>query len=210
MSRGIIGKKVGMTNVFTSDGRCIPVTVVQAGPCVVTQVKTESSDGYNALQLGFGDKKASRVSKPLKGHYAKSGDGLFAFLREFRVDNPDDFSPGQQISVDIFAVGEKIDVTGTTKGRGFSGVIKRHGFHGGRKSHGSKSHRIPGSVGCSAWPGKIIRGKRMPGHYGVERKTVKNLEIVDIRPDDNLILIKGALPGHRSGLVSINKPKFSK
>ncbi len=210
MNRGILGKKLGMTSTFTSDGQCVPVTVVQAGPCVVTQVKTEATDGYNALQLGFGEKKASRVGKPLKGHFAKSGDDLFAYLREFKVDNPDEYKPGQQISVEIFEIGERINVTGTSKGRGFSGVIKRHGFHGGGSGHGSHSHRIPGSVGCSAWPGKVIRGKKMPGHYGVDRKTVKNLEIIDIRPDDNLILIRGALPGHRSGLVSINKPKFQK
>lgn len=210
MNEGILGKKIGMTNAFTPDGRCIPVTVVQAGPCVVTQVKTEAADGYNAVQLAFGEKKESRVNKPLQGHFSKSGGGLFAYMREFRVDNPDDYKPGQQISVEIFEIGEKINVTGTSKGRGFSGVIKRHGFHGGKSTHGSHSHRIPGSIGCSAWPGKVIKGKRMPGQYGVDRKTVKNLEIIDIRPDDNLILIKGALPGHRSGLVSINKPQFLK
>ena len=210
MNRGILGKKLGMTNAFTPDGLCIPVTVVQAGPCIVTQVKTEATDGYNALQLGFGKKKASRVGKPLQGHFAKSGDGLFAFLREFKVDNPDDYKLGQQISVEIFEIGEKINVTGTSKGRGFSGVIKRHGFHGGKSTHGSHSHRIPGSIGCSAWPAKVIKGKKMPGHYGNEKKTMKNIQVVNIRPEENLILLKGSLPGHKAGIVEINKLKINK
>ena len=208
MSKGLLGKKLGMTSLFLPDGRYVPVTVIQAGPCVVTQIKTEATDGYNALQLGFDEKRASRTNKPLSGHFVKSGGTCYAHMREFDVDDPAGFELGQSLSTDLFQVGEKVEVVGTTKGRGFAGVMKRHGFGGGRKTHGSKSHRIPGSVGCSAWPAKVWRGKKLHGHYGVDRKTVRNLEIVDIRPDQNLILVKGAVPGSKSGLVRINKPKF--
>lgn len=208
MCRGLLGKKLGMTAVFSPEGKSVPVTVVEAGPCVVTQIKTVSSDGYNALQLGFGEKSESRINAPLRGHFKNCGAGCFEHLREFNVDNPDDYSLGQKITLELFKVGDRVDVVGTTKGRGFSGVIKRHGFHGGRKSHGSKSHRIPGSIGCSAWPAKVIKGKKLPGQYGNDRQTVRNLEIVDIQLEENLILIKGALPGAKSGLVTINKPKF--
>jgi large subunit ribosomal protein L3 len=209
MCRGLIGKKLGMTGLFTSQGEYIPVTVVQVGPCVVTQIKTIATDGYNALQLGFGEKRKSRIKKPLQGHFKQSETSGFALLREFSVDTPDEYSLGQTISLDVFKVGERIDVTGSTKGRGFAGVIKRHGFHGGKKSHGSHSHRIPGSIGCSATPAKVIKGKKMPGQYGNERKTVRNLEIVDIKPEENLIMIRGAIPGPSSGMVTINKPKFA-
>jgi large subunit ribosomal protein L3 len=210
MSRALIGKKLGMTALFTSEGRYIPITVVQVGPCVVTQIKAVSSDGYNAIQLGFGERKKSRINKPMQGHLKKSGAGCFEFLREVPVDDPGEYKLGQTVSLDLFTIGERIDVTGTTKGRGFSGVIKRHGFHGGKKTHGSRSHRIPGSIGCSAWPAKVIKGKKMPGQYGNTRKTVRNLEIVDIRPEQNLMLIKGAVPGSGYGLVEIKKPKFAK
>jgi large subunit ribosomal protein L3 len=193
--------------LFLPDGRSVPVTVVEVGPCVVTQVKTQARDGYNALQLGFGNRKAKRINKPLKGHLQKSGDSLFAILREVAVADPSQYELGQEITLDMFKVGERVDVVGTTKGRGFAGVIKRHGFHGGKKTHGSKSHRIPGSIGCSAWPSKVIKGKKMPGHYGHDRQTTKNLEIIDIRPKDNLVLLKGAVPGHRRAMVMINKPK---
>lgn len=208
-SKGLIGKKLGMTSVFTPDGRYLPVTVVLAGPCVVTQIKTVERDGYNALQLGFGEKRKSRTTKPLQGHFQKSGEKYFAFVREVDVDNPEEFEVGQTIGLDLFEVGERVDVIGTTKGRGFSGVMKRHGFGGGRKTHGSKCHRVPGSIGCSAWPSKVIKGKKLPGHYGVERKTTRNLEILDIRPDENLILLKGSIPGHRQALVMLNKIKFA-
>jgi large subunit ribosomal protein L3 len=207
MCKGLIGKKLGMTSLFTPDGQYIPVTVIELGPCVVTQVKSEATDGYNAIQLGFGTKKSSRITKPLEGHLKKSG-GSFAVLREVPVDGATEYEVGQTVPLDIFTVGEKVDVVGTTKGRGFSGVTKRHGFHLGRKTHGSKSYRIPGSVGCSAWPAKIIRGKKMPGHYGNHRKSIRNLEIIDIRPDQNLVMIKGAVPGHRDALVMVNKLKF--
>ena len=206
MSKGVMGKKLGMTGIFSPQGKLIPVTVVKAGPCVVTQIKTQNTDGYNALQLGFGDHK-KKTNKPIEGHLKKSGGQIFTFFREFSVENPDEFRLGQTINVDIFKVGERVNVSGTSKGRGFSGVIKRHGFHGGKKTHGSHSHRIPGSIGCSAWPAKVVKGKKMPGQYGNKRKTVKNIEIVDLRPDENLILLKGAIPGSPLGVLEINKSK---
>ncbi len=208
MSRGLLGKKLGMTGFFTSEGRFVPVTVIEAGPCVVTQIKTRATDGYNALQLGFGQKKESRVSKPLQGHFKKSGDRSFQHLKEFFVKNPEEYNLGQEITVEMFNVGDRVDVVGTTKGRGFAGVIKRYGFHRGPVTHGSRNVRRPGSIGCSAWPAKVIKGKKMPGHYGNDRKTVRNLEIIDIRAEDNVILIKGAVPGAESGLMAVNKPKF--
>ena len=207
---GLIGKKIGMTSIFSAEGKNIPCTVIEAGPCVVTQVKTIETDGYNALQLGFGEKKKSRVNKPLQGHFEKSGDACFAFLREVYVNNPGEYKVGQTIGLDLFDIGEHIDVTATTKGKGFSGVIKRHGFHGGKKTHGSHSHRIPGSIGCSAWPSKVIKGKKLPGQYGNQRKTIRNLQIIDIRPQENIVLIKGAVPGSKNGIVEINKPKITK
>jgi large subunit ribosomal protein L3 len=197
-----------MTGVFTTEGKYVPATVIEAGPCVVTQIKSRETDGYDALQLGFGGKRTSRVNKPLQGHFKKSGDQCFRFLKEFSVENPADYNIGQELTVEMFKVGELVDVVGTSKGRGFSGVIKRHGFHRGPMTHGSRNVRRPGSVGCSAWPAKIIKGKKMPGQYGNDRKTIRNLEIVDIRIDDNLILVKGAVPGSEAGLVSVNKPKF--
>ena len=209
MSKGLIGKKIGMTSVFTPEGKFLPVTVILAGPCVVTQIKTKATDGYNALQLGFGTKKAKRTTKALQGHFQKAGGHLYANLREVEVDDPEAFEVGQAVGLDTFKVGERVDVVGKTKGRGFAGVMKRHGFGGGRKTHGGKCHRIPGSIGCSAWPAKVIKGKKMPGHYGTDRQTVRNLEIVDIRPEDNLILIKGPVPGHKQAMVEIKKIKFA-
>jgi large subunit ribosomal protein L3 len=208
MCKGIIGKKLGMTSVYSQEGRLIPVTVIQIGPCVVTQIKTESVDGYNALQLGMGKKKESKINQPMKGHIRKTEKNVCSVLKEFPVDNPEEFSVGQIIDSDLFDVGEIINVTGITKGRGFAGVIKRHGFGGGRETHGGKCHRIPGSIGCSAWPSKVTKGKKMPGHYGNDKKTIKKLKIVDIRPDENVILLKGAVPGSVSGVVTINKTKY--
>lgn len=208
MSKGLIAKKVGMTSVFAQDGRLQPVTVIEAGPCVVTQIKTEQTDGYNALQLGFGPISEKKLNKPASGHMKKSG-GTFSILREMPVDDPEQFTVGQSIGADLFQVGDRVDVVGTTKGRGFQGVMKRHRFAGGRDTHGSKNHRVPGSIGCSAWPGRVFKGKRMPGQYGGVRHTVRNLEVVDIRPDQNLILLKGSVPGSKSGTLMICKPKFS-
>jgi large subunit ribosomal protein L3 len=209
MCKGILGKKLGMTSLFASNGKYIPVTVLKVGPCVVTQIKKSETDGYKALQLGFGSKKESKTIKPLKGHFAKSGGACFSTLKEVAVDDPDAFALGQTIGPEIFSIGEKVNVTGTSKGRGFSGVMKRHGFRGGRETHGCKNHRVPGSIGCSAWPAKVIKGKRMPGQYGVETNTVRNLEIIEIRPEDNIILLKGPVPGSRSGIVTINKVLFA-
>ena len=209
MSRGILGKKLGMTGVFTPEGRFVPVTVIEGGPCVVTQVKTKDTDGYDALQLGFGDKRKDRVNKPLQGHFRKSGDHCFRYLKEFSVENPTDYSLGQVLTVEIFKTGDRVDVVGTSKGRGFSGTIKRHGFHRGPMTHGSRNIRQPGSIGSSAWPSKVTKGKKMPGQYGNDRKTIRNLEIVDVRVDENVIMVKGAVPGAESGLVVINKPKFN-
>lgn len=202
MSTGVIGKKVGMTSVFAPDGRMLAVTVVQIGPCVVTQVKKKATDGYDALQLGFGEKKSSRLNKPLRGHVEKSGASP-AVLKEFRLENADSYQVGEEIDLSAFVPGKKVSVSGNIKGRGFSGVIKRHGFSGGRKTHGSKSHRIPGSIGCSAYPSRVMRGKRLPGRYGNTRQTVKNLEIVDIRPDENLLLLKGAVPGAKDSILEL-------
>ncbi len=207
MYSGLIGKKLGMTSLFGNDGRYIPVSAVEVGPCVVTQVKTREKDGYDALQLAFGRESSRRLNRPGKGHLAPSGLSSYTFIGEVPVENPDSYKPGQVVPLDIFKVGQRVDITGRTKGRGFSGVIKRHGFHGGKDSHGCRSHRVPGSIGCSATPSKVIRGKKLPGRYGYERKTVRNVEIVDIRPDEFLLLLKGAIPGPRSGMLRITRSK---
>ena len=207
MSKGLMGKKLGMTGLFAPDGRYVPVTVIEAGPCVVTQIKTTATDGYNALQLGFSEVKAKHVTKPRQGHFRKSGETFFRHVQEFPVDNPEAYSLGQKITLDIFAVGERVDVCGTTKGRGFAGVMKKEGYSGGPKTHGSKCHRIPGSIGTSAWPSRVFKGKGMPGHYGVDHQTMQNIEIVDIRAEENILMVKGAVPGPASGLVAVKKPK---
>ncbi len=205
MCNGMLGQKIGMTSVFAPDGKLIPVTVVKLGPCSVVQVKSEKTDGYNAIQVGFGAKPMEKCNKPDAGHFAKCGDTGFTTLKEFRVENPDEYEPGQEISSDMFSVGDLVTVSGISKGRGFAGTIKRHGFSRGPDTHGCRNHRKPGSIGCSAWPARVIKGKKMPGHFGVDRKTVKNLKIVDIRHEDNIILIKGAVPGAKTGLLEIRK-----
>ena len=206
MIQGILGKKLGMTQVFVADGRRIPVTVVEAGPCTVLQKKTESIDGYNALQVGFSEKKTHRVNKPMMGHFKKADQGAFASLRELDVVNVDDYQVGDQITCDsVFKAGDIVDVTGTSKGKGFQGVIKRWGFSGGRATHGSHFHRAPGSIGMSATPARVQKGKKMPGQMGNGRVTLQNLEIVEVRPEQNLILVKGAIPGANQGLVLIRK-----
>ena len=206
MIQGILGKKLGMTQVFVADGRRVPVTVVEAGPCTVVQKKTESTDGYSALQVGFLAKKTHRVTKPMMGHFKKADQGAFTCLRELAADNVDDYQIGDQITCDaVFKAGDIIDVTGTGKGKGFQGVIKRWGFSGGRASHGSKFHRGPGAIGMSAWPARVHKGKKMPGQMGNVRVTLQNLEIVEVRPEQNLILIKGAIPGPNNGLVLLRK-----
>jgi len=205
MCRGIIGRKIGMTGVFSDQGEYVPVTVVEAGPCVVTQIKTVETDGYNALQLGFMEKKANKVNKPLAGHFKKSGGVGFAYVREMAVDDPSAYTLGQVINAELFSIGEKVHVAGLMKGRGFAGVVKRHGFAGGKDTHGCHSHRVPGSIGTSAWPSKVFKGKKLPGRYGNTRITTKNLKVFDVQSDNNLILIKGAVPGSNNGLVEIRK-----
>ena len=206
MIQGILGKKLGMTQVFVADGRRVPVTVVEAGPCTVVQKKTESTDGYSALQVGFLAKKTHRVSKPMMGHFKKADQGAFTCLRELAADNVDDYQVGDQITCDaVFKPGDIVDVTGTGKGKGFQGVIKRWGFSGGRASHGSKFHRGPGAIGMSAWPARVHKGKKMPGQMGNARVTLQNLEVVEVRPEQNLVLIKGSIPGPNNGLVLLRK-----
>jgi large subunit ribosomal protein L3 len=203
MNKGLIGKKLGMTQIFVEDGRRIPVTVVEAGPCVVIQKKTSDKDGYNAIQVGFAAKDVSRANRPMVGHCKTSGQGVFHFLRELRVDNVDQYAVGDRICADVFVAGDLVDVTGTSIGKGFQGVIKRWGFKGGRASHGSRFHRAPGSIGCSATPSRVFKNKKMPGQLGNEKVTVQRLQIARVDATDNLILIKGAIPGSTNGLVLI-------
>jgi large subunit ribosomal protein L3 len=188
MTTGIIGKKLGMTQVFDAQGRVVPVTVIEAGPCTIVQRKTRQNDGYDAVQLGFGAKKAHGVSKPMLGHIQKAGKGAFRTLRELRIDSDSSLEVGQEIRVDIFQAGEYVDVTGQTKGRGFAGVVKRWGFRGGRGSHGSMFHRAPGSIGGSSFPSRVFKNMKMGGHYGNERVTVLNLQVFSIQPEKNLLV----------------------
>ncbi len=203
-TQGILGRKIGMTRVYNEHGRSIPVTVIEAGPCTILQKKTEAKEGYNAIQVGFLEKKASRLNKPEAGHFKRSGGKGFYHVREFRVSDPDAYELGQQIMVsELLKIGDKVDITGRAKGRGFQGVMKRHGFGGGKASHGSGFHRAPGSIGCSAWPGRVIKGKKLPGRMGNNVVTQKNLTVVDIREEDNILLVEGAVPGAKNGLLSI-------
>lgn len=201
--KNILGKKIGMTQIFTEDGSVVPVTVVEAGPLVVVQKKTVEKDGYNAIKIGFADIKARRINKPSKGHFDKANLEYKKFLREFRVENPDEFQIGQIIKADIFAAGEMVDVTGNSKGKGTQGVIKRHGFGRGRETHGSKFHRMPGGLSAGTYPGRVFKGHRMMGRMGNETVTVQNLEIIRVDAEKNIILIKGAIPGPKKGLVTI-------
>jgi len=191
--------------LFSPDGEVTPVTVIQVGPCTVTQIKSVASDGYNAVQLGFGEKKPQRTKKPLLGHFKKSGKGPFAVVREVRVDDVGEFELGQEVSADIFQVGELVHVVGKSKGKGFAGTIKRWNFSRGPMSHGGMNKRAPGSIGCSATPARVIKGRKMPGQMGNRRATVKGLMVVDVRPEENIILIRGAVPGGRNGVVFIKK-----
>lgn len=203
MVKGILGKKLGMTQVFDDKGRMLPVTVVEAGPCVVVQKKTAVRDGYDALQIGFSETKERRLNRPLLGHLKKAGAKPLRLLREIRVDNIDDFQVGQEIKVDIFSPGERVDVTGTSKGHGFAGVIKRHGTRRGPMSHGSKYHRRVGSMNAATLPSRVFKGKKMPGRMGGERVTVQGLELVRVDPERNLLLIKGSVPGVRGSYVMV-------
>ena len=201
--KNMLGKKVGMTQIFKQDGTLVPVTVIEAGPLFVVQKKTVEKDGYNAIQVGYGDVKEKRMTKPAKGHFDKANVAYRKFLREFTVENPDEFEIGQEIKVDVFSEGDMIDVTGTSKGKGTAGVIKRHGFGRGRETHGSKFHRMPGGMSAGTYPGRVFKGHRMMGRMGNERVTVQYLEVVRVDAEKNLILVKGAVPGPRKGLVSI-------
>jgi large subunit ribosomal protein L3 len=201
----MIGKKVGMTRIFIEDGSSVPVTVIEAGPCTVTQKKTKDTDGYEALQLGFG--RTKKVNRPMAGHFKAAGGNPFKCLNEFQSDNMDEYSVGSEVTLDIFQIGEKIDISGTTKGRGFAGVMKRHGFGGGRATHGCTTHRSPGSIGAAASPSRVFPGRRMPGRMGGSKMTVSNLEVIDVRPDLGVILVKGAVPGPKNGIVLMRKNK---
>ena len=207
MSPGILGKKVGMTQVFGTDGQVVPVTVLKAGPCVVVQRKTPTSDGYDAVQLGLVEGiKPQRLTKPARGHIKKAGVDGVRYTKEFRLGPGDgDLKPGDRVLVDQFKVKEKVDVVGTSKGRGFAGVVKRHHFHGGPAAHGSMFHRAPGSIGASSFPSRVFPGMRMGGQMGAQRVTVRNLEIIEIDADDNLILVKGAVPGPNGGYVMVRR-----
>jgi len=203
MKKGLIGKKVGMTQIFAEDGRRIPVTVVEAGPCVVVQKKTVQTDGYDAIQVGFAAKEAHKATRPIVGHCKAAGQGAFTHLRELRLENVDGYSVGDVITAETFAPGDVVDVTGTSIGKGFQGVVKRWGFKGGRSSHGSRFHRAPGSIGCSATPSRVFKGKRMPGQMGNKRVTIQRLQVVRVDAADNLLLIKGAIPGSTNGVVVV-------
>lgn len=200
--KAIIGKKIGMTQIFDEKGTVIPVTAIQAGPCVVAQVKTTETDGYNSVQLGFGEVKEKHMNKPEKGHFAKVGISNKKHLREFRVDSID-VKVGDEVKVDVFVAGEKIDVQGTTKGKGFQGVIKRHGQSRGPMGHGSMYHRRPGSMGPTSTPGRVFKGKKLPGHMGVQTVTIQNLDVVRVDLDKNVILVKGSVPGAKGSLLKI-------
>lgn len=205
MALGLIGRKLGMTQVFSSEGELVAVSVIEAGPCVVLQKKSPENDGYEALQLGYGQKKLEKLNKPLAGHMKKAGDRGFSHLREFRSGKAGDYAVGDQISLDIFQNGEQVEITGITKGKGYAGNIKRWGFNRGPMSHGSKFHRVVGSIGSSAYPSRVFKGKKMPGHLGSDRMTVKNIRIVDKRQAENVLLVKGAVPGPKNGIVVICK-----
>lgn len=202
--KGILGKKIGMTQIFTEAGEVVPVTVVEAGPVVVTQVKTIENDGYNAVQVGFVDAKEKSLNKPQKGHLA-AANTLKKHLKEFRVESVDAYTVGQEIKADVFATGEMIDVTGISKGKGFQGPIKRHGQSRGPESHGSRYHRRPGSMGACSYPGRVFKNKKLAGHMGSVKVTVQNLEVVRVDADKNFILVKGAIPGAKGSIVTLKE-----
>ena len=205
MKKAILTTKVGMTQIFNEDGVLTPVTVLQAGPCVVTQVKTVDNDGYSAVQVGFGDIREKLVNKPMKGHFAKAGVAPKRFVREFKLEDAESYTVGQEIKADVFAAGDKIDATAKSKGKGFQGAIKRHGQSRGPMTHGSKYHRHAGSNGSATTPGRVFKGKKMAGHMGAVRITVQNLEVVRVDAEQNLILVKGAVPGPKKSLVTIKE-----
>ena len=211
MKKAILATKVGMTQIFNEDGVLTPVTVLQAGPVVVTQVKTVENDGYSAVQVGFADKREKLVNKPLKGHFDKAGVSYKRYIREFKLEDAESYALGQEIKADIFVAGDKIDVTAISKGKGFQGAIKRHGQSRGPMAHGSKFHRHAGSNGSSSDPSRVFKGKKMPGQMGNKKVTVQNLEIVRVDAENNLLLVKGAVPGPKKAMVTIKETvKFGK
>lgn len=203
MKKAVLGEKLGMTQIFNDKSHVIPVTVIKIGPCTVTQIKTEETDGYNAIQLGIGDVKEKKLTKPKKGHFEKFKISPKKHLREFRVDNIQNYKVGDELKADVFAVGEKVDIQGKTKGKGFQGVIKRHGQHRGPMGHGSMYHRRPGSMGATSTPGRVFKGKKLPGHMGGEMVTIQNLEVVKVDLDKNVILVKGSVPGVKGAILKI-------
>ena len=205
MKKAILATKVGMTQIFNEDGVLTPVTVLQAGPCVVTQVKTQDNDGYSAVQVGFADKRENLVNKPMKGHFDKAGVSCKRFVREFKFENAGEYELAQEIKADIFAAGDKIDATAISKGKGFQGAIKRHNQHRGPMAHGSKFHRHAGSNGAASDPSKVFKGKKMPGHMGSKKITIQNLEVVRVDAENNLLLVKGSVPGPKKSLVTIKE-----
>ena len=206
MQKAIIAKKIGMTQIFAENGLLIPVTVLEAGPCVVTQKKTVENDGYEAIQVGFGEVKVNKVIKPMKGHFAKAGTALYRKVREIRLDGPAAYEVGAVLTADVFAAGDKIKVTGTSLGKGYQGVMRRWNFKGSKDTHGcEKVHRSGGSIGNNTFPGHVFKGRKMAGHWGAEQVTVQGLEIVDVRTEDNVILIRGSVPGPKNGLVLVRK-----
>ena len=210
MKKAILGKKIGMTQIFDEKGVAIPVTVIEAGPCTVVQVKTKDADGYEAIQLGFGEVKEKKLIKPMKGHFTKANVTPKKHLSEFRLDEIS-YNVGDEIKADIFSVGETVDVTGTSKGKGFQGVIKRHGQSRGPMGHGSMYHRRPGSMGSTSTPGRVFKGKKLPGHMGVQKITIQNLEIIKVDMDKNVLLVKGSVPGPKGAILKIKSSvKMSK
>ena len=203
MKKGIIGKKIGMTQIFDENGSVIPVTVIEAGPCVISQIKTIEKDGYNSVQLAFGDIEEKKVNKPRAGHFAKSKLALKKHLREFRLEKIEGLNIGDEIKADIFTVGERVDIQGTSKAKGFQGVIKRHGFSRGPMTHGSMYHRRPGSMGATTSPGRVFKGKKLPGHTGNDTITIQNLEVIRIDMDKNVLLVKGSVPGNKNSILKI-------
>lgn len=201
----LIGKKVGMTQIFDESGRVIPVTVIEAGPCVISQVKSVETDGYNAIQLGYGDVKESKLTKPEKGHFAKANIAPKKHLREFRLDSVEGVNVGTELTVNVFAEGDKLDIQGTTKGKGFQGVIKRHGQSRGPMGHGSMYHRRPGSMGPTSTPGRVFKGKKLPGHMGRVTVTIQNLDVVKVDNDKNVVLVKGSVPGAKGAILKLKE-----
>jgi len=203
MKKALIARKIGMTQIFLEDGSLVPVTVLEAGPCTVTQVKTIENDGYSAVQVGFTDKKEKHTTKPEQGHFEKAGVSFKRFVKEFRLENSEDYVVGQEIKAEVFEAGDKIDVSGTSKGKGYQGAIKRHNQSRGPMAHGSKYHRQAGSMGMASYPGRVFKGKKMAGHMGAEAVTVQNLEIVRVDVENNLILVKGAVPGPKKSIITV-------